>query len=160
MLIVTRSKSCIKEWWGWCSGQRKDPLLKWSWFRSCCEVNETGHSCRIIKYKKAILTLLLAHWKYLYSYSSLFFRNFIKLNFTVWLDFYGTPAPKRASPFWYRARTTRIMIPPMEECFPLTKQRQIVRKQFVLNIYKAWWRPECCWLGWGSMSIGDPSKSQ
>ena len=22
-----------------------------------------------------------------------------------------------------------------------------------------WWRPACCWLGWGSMSIGDPSKS-
>ena len=21
------------------------------------------------------------------------------------------------------------------------------------------WRPACCWLGWGSMSIGDPSKS-
>ena len=23
----------------------------------------------------------------------------------------------------------------------------------------ACWRPACCWLGWGSMSIGDPSKS-
>ena len=21
------------------------------------------------------------------------------------------------------------------------------------------WRPACCWLGWGSLSIGDPSKS-
>ena len=21
------------------------------------------------------------------------------------------------------------------------------------------WRPACCWLGWGPMSIGDPSKS-
>ena len=24
----------------------------------------------------------------------------------------------------------------------------------------ACWRPACCWVGWGSMSIGDPSKSQ
>ena len=24
----------------------------------------------------------------------------------------------------------------------------------------AWWRPACCLLGWGSMSIGDPSKSR
>ena len=23
----------------------------------------------------------------------------------------------------------------------------------------AWWRPACCWLGRGSMSIGDPNKS-
>ena len=23
----------------------------------------------------------------------------------------------------------------------------------------AWRRPACCWLGWGFMSIGDPSKS-
>ena len=22
----------------------------------------------------------------------------------------------------------------------------------------AWWRPACCWLGWGSMIIGYPSK--
>ena len=25
--------------------------------------------------------------------------------------------------------------------------------------HTAWWRPACCWLGLGSMSIGDPSAS-
>ena len=78
------------------------------------------------------------------------------------------PSPLRLAPL-YSGPSCVGCYKTLNDCLPIihlqSHSSQFMQKLWskiwlLSSIRTAWWRRACCLLGWGSMSIGDPSKSR
>ena len=141
--------------WPWSSGQRAHPLLRWSEFESriqffykmLFERNENKQKEAIDLFLKVLFVKLIQNGKFITP--TLYISNNWLLQFKnlLGVHFLGAGGGGEENNHEYLIMHQQV--------------RNVILRLVTssCSCQTARWRPACCWLGWGYMSIGDPSKS-